>query len=152
RVQSERSPFPKNAVEAAAALGVDPNNMEGLFAYAPSALPRNARVADAGVPTIVLVYGSMGVQGKDPAVPYRIYHDLLPLPARIIRTEVLASNADAIGSIFRIDPRSQSGEKEPGPYRPGAELDTYRDHGRLRDLAPPSSGGNVSLSGPRVFV
>jgi hypothetical protein len=69
----------------------------------------------------------------------------------------MASNVTGLG--FRVDPRSQSGEPEPGPYWPGADiqpyppgegLDNYVEDLTLPDLAAPNP--NQELHGSRVYV
>ncbi len=139
-VESGPYPYPKTAEEAAPGRA-DPATVEGYFAY-PGPDPRlRARAS-----TPVLVFGREEHLENGRILPYRYYHDL----ETVIRKEVLVSSA--AGLVFPVDPRSQSAQPEPGPYRPGTELDAYAAHRSLPDLTAPAPGGNWTLEGTRVYV
>lgn len=144
-----RSPIPTTASAAASSLGIDPNAVEGIFFYERP--PSTGRRAFPNEIAPLILIGRLEVpraplptDGRE--LPYRDYFDWDL--GRITRSEVMAS--DVAGLVFRVDPRSQSGATEPGPYRPGAELDAYREHLPLPDLAAPNP--TQALSGSRVYV
>lgn len=132
-----RSSIPTTAGAAASLLGIDSDSWEGTFFYErPQSTGR--RAAPNEIASVVL-FGRMEGPGsnlpkKGRELPYRDYFDWDLW--RVTRSEVMASDVTGLG--FRVDPRSQSGGPEPGPYRPGAELDTYREDLPLRDLAAPN--------------
>jgi hypothetical protein len=135
-------PFPKTAAEAAQLAGVDdPSTIEGYFAYQGPDPRRRERDL---IP--VLVFGQEEPLGNGGRLPYRYYHDL----ETVIRKEVLVSSG--VGLVFPVDPRSQSAQPEPGPYRPGTELDSYAAYRPLPDLTTPAPGGDWRLEGTRVHV
>jgi len=144
-----RSPIPTTASAAASLLGIDPDSWEGTFFYErPQSTGR--RAAPNEIAPVVL---SGRMEGPGPSLPkegrelpYRDYFDLDLW--QVTRLEVMASDVTGLG--FRVDPRSQSGQPEPGPYRPGAELDNYRKALRLRNLEAPNP--LQALHGSRVYV
>ena len=144
-----RSPIPTNASAAASLLHIDSDAVEGIFFYErPQSTGR--RAAPTEIAPVVLIGRMEGPGSNVPKegreLPYRDYFDLDLW--RVTRSEVMASNVTGLG--FRVDPRSQSGQSEPGPYRPGTELDAYAEDLSLPDLAAPNL--MQELHGPRVYV
>ncbi len=144
--------FPTTAREAAKNFGIPQENVVGLF-IRESPVPGRPR-ARGLVP--VLVYGRLDDPGLGQAsigrrLPYREHLDVVS--RRVVRREVLASHSNGVtGLVFRVDPRSQTAQSKPGPYRPSAELNPFAASHPLWNLDPPGSGGQRELRGPRVYV
>jgi hypothetical protein len=121
----------------------------GLFVH------ENPTAGDLGIepltPTLVYVRMAdplLGGHTEGRALPYREYLDLLT--GTVFQREVLVSDAGPVtGLAFTVDPRSQTAQREPGPYRSADELDPYRTPHHLRNL---TASNPQQLTGTRVYV
>jgi hypothetical protein len=146
--------IPSTARAAAEALGVQVKTVLGIFIHESPAAAGGGRRSRGLAP--VLVYGrsddpGLGDLNKGRTLPYREYLDLVS--RTVVRSEAMASHANGVtGLAFHVDPRSQTGGPEPGPYRPADDLDPFRTPHKLWDLTPPVLGTQQELHGCRVSV
>jgi hypothetical protein len=141
--------FPPTAEAAAHEFHIPPEAVHGLFVH------ENPAAGDRGIEALTptLVYARMddpllGGHTEGRALPYREHLDLLS--GTVFQRDVLASHAGPVtGLAFTVDPRSQTAQPEPGPYRPADELDLYRTSHHLRNL---TAGNPQQLGGARVYV
>ena len=141
--------FPTTLDEAAREHEIPSETVEGLFVYGSRPTAAGDLRSRELVPVLIHLKmddPKLGALNRGRTLPYREY--LALVPGTVVRRDVLASHA-VTGLAFRVDPRSKTAQREPGPYRPAKDLDPHRDALALPGLAP---GPVQNLRGPRVFV